>query len=228
LSWQGRENAGSLAHYCHKRLFFDAHRKVLQYALEAYLDRFGETKLELANEHLGAVLYSMIINLIIILIGIIFLIVGQRIFWLFIASLGFLFGVEFASTFFAGQVYWKTLLISVICGLLGLVCSLFLQELGIIVTGFIAGGYIFLSLWNLLGWRINEWGWLLFFLSGIIVSSLLLIFFNPVLIVLSSGIGAMIIIQALPTTPAMKILLFLLLFAFGVFVQSNHYFYANH
>ena len=94
-------------------------------------------------------------NVINILLGIIFLIVGQKIFWLFIACLGFLFGFEFAATFFAGQVYWKTFLISVICGLLGLVSALFLQELAIIVTGFIAGGYLFLSLWNLLGWT-NE------------------------------------------------------------------------
>jgi len=173
-------------------------------------------------------LYTVAMNLITLLIGIIFLIAGQKIFWLFIASLGFLFGFEFAATFLAGQEYWKTFLISVICGLVGLVCALFLQELAIIVTGFIAGGYIFLSLWNLSGWRINEWWWLFFVVSGISVSVLLAIFFNPVLIVLSSCIGAMLIIQAFPFTPVMKIALFLILFAFGVFVQSNHYFYANH
>ena len=177
---------------------------------------------------MGALVYSMTMNLINIVIGIIFLIVGQRLFWLFIASLGFLFGFEFAATFFAGQAHWKTFLISVICGLLGLVGALFLQELAIIVTGFIAGGYIFLSLWQLLGWRINEWWWLLFVVSGITVSILLAIFFNPVLIVLTSFIGALLIIQALPFTPGMKILLFVILFAAGIFAQSNHYFYAKH
>ena len=102
---------------------------------------------------------SMTMNLMDIFIGIVFLIAGQRIFWLFIASLGFLFGFEFAATFLVGQAYWKTFLISLICGLVGLVSALFLQELAIIVTGFIAGGYIFLSLWHLLGWTMNEWWW---------------------------------------------------------------------
>jgi hypothetical protein len=163
-------------------------------------------------------------NLINLVVGIIFLIAGQKIFWLFIASLGFLFGFEFAATFLAGQAYWKTLVISVICGLVGLVSALFLQELAIIVTGFIAGGYIFLSLWNLSGWRISQWWWLFFVVSGITVSILLAIFFNPVLIVLTSFIGALLIIQALPFTPGMKILVFVILVALGILVQSGHYF----
>ena len=74
----------------------------------------------------------------------------------------------------------------------------------------------------------NEWWWLLFGVSGIMVSILLAIFFNPVLMVLTSFIGALLIIQALPFTPVMKAVLFVILFAFGVFVQTNHYFYANH
>jgi len=170
----------------------------------------------------------MNMDLINILIGIIFLIAGQKIFWFFIASLGFLFGFEFAATFFAGQAFWKTFFISVSCGLLGLVCALFLQELAIIITGFIAGGYIFLSLGNLLGWRVNEWWWLFFVASGITVSVLLAIFFNPVLIVLTSFIGALLIIQAVPFTPEMKILMFVILVASGILVQGNHYFYAKH
>ncbi|WAC09044.1 MAG: hypothetical protein OS130_07655 [Thermodesulfobacteriota bacterium] len=98
-------------------------------------------------------------NVINLLIGVIFLIAGQRLFWLFIAGLGFLFGFEFAAIFLAGQAYWKTFLISVICGLLGLVSALFLQELAIVVTGFIAGGYIFLGLGELFGWRMNGGGY---------------------------------------------------------------------
>jgi hypothetical protein len=166
-------------------------------------------------------------NLISISVGIIFLIVGQKIFWLFIASLGFFFGFEFAATFLSGQEFWKTVFIAVICGLVGLVSALFLQELAIIVTGFIAGGYIFLSLWNLSGWRISEWWWLLFVASGITVSVLLAIFFNPVLIVLTSFIGALLIIQALPFTPGMKMPLFVILFALGILVQTSHYFSAK-
>ncbi|HPD61514.1 MAG TPA: hypothetical protein PKV48_07140, partial [Thermodesulfobacteriota bacterium] len=80
----------------------------------------------------------------------------------------------------------------------------------------------------LLGWRVNEWWWLFFVASGITVSVLLAIFFNPVLIVLTSFIGALLIIQAVPFTPEMKILMFVILVASGILVQGNHYFYAKH
>jgi hypothetical protein len=170
---------------------------------------------------------DMMMNLINILIGIIFLITGQKFFWLFIAFLGFLFGFEFATIFLVVQSYWKMFLISVICGLVGLGFAFFLQELAIIVSGFIAGGYIFLSLWHLAGLKMTEWWWLFFVASGIVASILLFIFFDPVLIVLSSFIGALVIIQELPFSPATKIFLFVILFTIGISLQSHHYFYAK-
>jgi hypothetical protein len=73
----------------------------------------------------------------------------------------------------------------------------------------------------------NEWWWLLFVASGVTVSIFLAIFFNPVLIGLTSFIGALLIIQVLPFSPAMKAVSFVILFAFGIFVQGNHYFIEN-
>ncbi len=158
-----------------------------------------------------------------ILTGILFLLVGQRLYWLFIAGLGFLFGFEFSTAFFFGYAHWQKLVISLIFGLLGLVSALFLQGLAIILTGFITGGYLFLNLWKFMGWEIGWW-WILFFISGVVTSILLANFFNPVLILLTSFIGTLLIIQFFPLIPVMKIIFFIAIFAIGIFVQSNQYF----
>jgi len=163
-------------------------------------------------------------SLINIILGILFLIAGYKIFWLFLASLGFLFGFEYASAFFFGLPAWKTLLISAAFGLVGLLLALFLQGLAIVVAGLIAGSYIIFSLWNLFGWGLGQWWWILFILSGITVSILLVIFFNPVLIVLTSFIGAILIIQAFPLSRIMNIALFIVFSIVGIFVQGSQYF----
>ncbi len=163
-------------------------------------------------------------DIINILAGAVFLLAGQKVFWLFIAGLGFLFGFEFSTVFFFGYEYWHKLVISVIFGLLGLVSALFLQSLAIILTGFIAGGYLFLSLWNFMGWKVGGWWWIFFLISGIITSVLLANFFSPFLILLTSFIGALLIIQFFPLVPVMKIIFFIVLCVIGILVQSSQYF----
>ncbi len=158
-----------------------------------------------------------------IILGTIFLLAGRKIFWLFIASLGFLFGFLFLGTTFLGQADWKAFIIPLIFGLLGLVFALFLQKLAIVFSGFIAGGYIFLSLCNMFGREIGQWRWIFFIASGIAASCLFMILFNPALIVFSSFIGAMLIVQQLPFISVTKSILFTALFIFGILAQSNQF-----
>src|SRR5688500_12103206 len=58
-----------------------------------------------------------------ILGGILLIIFGRRLFWLFVGLLGFFAGFTFASRFFSNQQEWVTLLIAVGCGLIGILLA---------------------------------------------------------------------------------------------------------
>jgi len=158
-----------------------------------------------------------------IILGAIFIFAGRKIFWLFVASLGFLFGVSLSANIFWGQTEWLTFVFSLVLGLLGLALALFLQKLAVAFSGFVSGGYIFLSLCNIFGWHLGQWQWVFFIVSSIIVSGLFMLLFNPALIVFSSFIGAMLIAQYLPVSALIQNILFTALFIIGIFAQSNQF-----
>jgi len=154
-------------------------------------------------------------------LGAIFIFAGKKIFWLFVASLGFLYGVLLSANIFWGQTEWQTLVIALAFGLLGLVLALFLQKLAVAFSGFIAGGYIFLSLCNMFGWHIGQWQWVLLIAGGIIGSGLFILLFNPALIVFSSFIGAMLIVKNLPVTALIQNIMFTALFMASLSYSVN-------
>jgi len=132
-----------------------------------------------------------------ILIGILVLTLGRKLFWLFVAVVGFAFGASLGSQFFQGQPDWVILIIALGAGLLGALLALFLQKVAIALAGFIGGGYIALYLVNALGWGTpDSSAWLPFLIGGVIGLVLMIALFDWALIALSSLIGAGLIVQA--------------------------------
>lgn len=156
-----------------------------------------------------------------IILGVIFLVAGRKIFWLFVASLGFLFGFLLSSNMQLGLSNLQTFVISLVFGLIGLFLAVFLQNLAVAFSGFIAGGYIFLSLSRIYGWQMGGGQWAFIIASGIIGSILFMILFNPALTVFSSFIGAMLIVQHLAVTAVIQNILFTVLFIIGILAQSH-------
>jgi hypothetical protein len=81
-----------------------------------------------------------------ILAGALLLVLGRKLFWLFVAVVGFATGLMLATRFFQTQPEWLQLLIGIGFGLVGALLAYFFQEIAIAVAGFLAGGYIALSL----------------------------------------------------------------------------------
>src|ERR1700675_1653627 len=75
-----------------------------------------------------------------VLIGIVILLFGRKLFWLCVAAVGFAAGVEIAPYFVhESSSAWALVLALVLC-LIGGLLALFFQKVGIAVLGFLAGG----------------------------------------------------------------------------------------
>ncbi len=154
-----------------------------------------------------------------LLAGIILLFLGRKLFWFFVAVVGFIAGLSIASQFFHGSG-WMLLLIALIAGAIGGVLAIVLQRFAIGLAGFFVGGYLANTL--LLGLRIDpgSLSWLTFIIGGLIGSILLTVLFDWALIVLSALMGATLITQSLPLSPSNVAVIWIILLVIGLIFQS--------
>ena len=75
-----------------------------------------------------------------VIIGVVILFFGRKLFWLCVAAVGFAVGVKIAPLLVNESASLLALLIALIFGVLGALLALFLQKVAIAVLGFLAGG----------------------------------------------------------------------------------------
>ncbi len=163
------------------------------------------------------------IGIINILIGIILLTFGRKLFWLFVGFIGFAVGFHYASSVWNLQSHLLLIGLAILTGIIGAVVALFFQKIAVGLAGFAAGGYIALNLINLLGVRMDQLIWLPYLIGGIIGALLLFFIFDWALIIVSSLTGAAMIIQALSLNPRLELGLYFALVIFGVVIQTVLY-----
>ena len=156
-----------------------------------------------------------------ILAGIGLLVLGRKLFWLFVGLIGFVSGIQVATRFFPGQPEWMILAIGLTAGVLGALLALFLQWLAIGLAGFFAGAYVVARLAHVSGLVPGGMNWLLFLIGGILGLILIIILFDWALIILSSLAGAGIITESARVAHPGAMLLFIALAIAGVVVQSR-------
>ncbi len=156
-----------------------------------------------------------------VLVGMAALILGRKLFWLFVGVIGFLAGMNVASQFFSGLPQWQILVIALIAGVIGALLAVFFQRLAIVVAGFAGGGYLILHVLNISGWQPTPISWLPFLIGGLVGAVLLYFLFDWTLIFLSSVIGASLITQTVPLSPPVAGLLLFGLFIAGFLTQAK-------
>jgi MFS family permease len=165
-----------------------------------------------------------IVNL---LLGIVLLILGRKLFWLFVGVAGFLVGLEMAERFITGPEGMK-LLIAIAAGILGAVIAVFLQKVAIAIAGFVIGGYITVQLLRasalfpkalagIQGTAVS----VPYIIGGIIGAVLLFILFDWGMIVLSSLSGASLIVHNINFQSHALPWLFAVLAVVGILVQAQ-------
>ncbi len=151
------------------------------------------------------------------MIGIILLTLGRKLFWLFVGCLGFVFGLQMAQQYLTAQPSYMAWAVALVIGIIGAVLALFFQSLAIVLGGFAAGMTITAYLTVLTGFAVNP---LINLCGGIIGSIVLYALFDWALIFLSSLVGATLIVQALNWGSQAGMVLYAVLIAIGIIVQT--------
>ena len=154
-----------------------------------------------------------------ILAGFILLFFGRRLFWLFVALIGFIAGMSLATEVFAVRDQLVLLLIAFVCGILGALIALFLQRLAIGIAGFISGAMLAMWLAKWLGLSVVML--IPGLIGGILGAILLLVLFDWALIFFSSVTGASLIVHSVRMDSHFVVPAFVVLVLLGAIVQAR-------
>jgi hypothetical protein len=155
------------------------------------------------------------------LVGVAILLLGRRLFWLFVAAMGFVYGSQIAA-----QVTHQpasspaVLLVAIGFGIVGAVLAILLQKVAIGVAGFIAGGRIAVGLSAAFFAHPASDG-IIFVIGGFLGAILFLVLFDWALIFFSSVEGAHLIASAIVLPQAGRVISFIVLAVIGILVQSS-------
>jgi hypothetical protein len=127
------------------------------------------------------------------LIGIVILFFGRKLFWLCVAAVGFLAGIELAPHLVNEPSPLLQLAVAIVLGLLGALLAFLLQKIAIAVVGFLAGGKLAGAIAAAFFVHHAQYSTIVFVVGGILGAILLLVVFDGALIVVSSLIGANLI-----------------------------------
>jgi hypothetical protein len=160
-----------------------------------------------------------------ILVGLFLLVLGRRLYWLFVAAIGFLYGLELAPRLLPQQSETVVVIIALGLALVGALVAVVGTKLVLGATGFVAGGGIaMLLLQNL---RIDS-GMVatgVYLIAGLIGAVLFLLLFDTALIVLSSLAGSSLIVlsaeRLLEVSPIVGTALVIVLAAVGILIQAR-------
>ncbi len=163
----------------------------------------------------------MNINIINLVLGIVLLITGKKLYWLFVAVVGFVIGLALATQYVHLNPPWLIYLVALGAGVIGAVLATFLQHLAIALVGFIAGGYGAVYLATLLGRSSPPIDLMAFIIGGIVGLLLVASVFNWALYILSAWAGATLVTEAIGLQAQLGLILFFVLFVLGIVIQAG-------
>jgi hypothetical protein len=156
------------------------------------------------------------------LIGVVILFFGRKLFWLCVAAVGFAAGVEIAPHLVHEPSSMTALIIALVLGSIGALLALFLQKIAIAVLGFLAGGKLAGAIAAAFLVQYAQYSAIIFVIGGIIGAILLLVLFDWALIIVSSLIGAHLIVYqgAIGLPQSGLLIVFIGLAVIGILVQA--------
>jgi hypothetical protein len=156
-----------------------------------------------------------------LLLGVLLLLTGRRLFWLFVAAVGFLAGMEWGGVVLGKQPESVALIFAVVIGLVGALLAVVIQRVAVAVAGGIVGGLFSMELAAAASFSGQNNQLIAFFVGAIIAAILVWTLFDWALIILSSLAGGSMIAQALPVQHRLEIIIALILCIVGIVFQSR-------
>ncbi len=160
-------------------------------------------------------------NTIALIIGVALLLLGRKLFWLFVGAIGFVAGMQFASAYLQGYSENIVLIAGLVGGIIGIVLAIFVQKVAVLAGGFIGGGYLAMNIvQSTMGDSTGRSAWIAFVVGGILGAVLVSLLFDWALILLSSFVGALLVVQSTGLGPNTAPIALFVLAAAGIFVQA--------
>jgi len=170
---------------------------------------------------------DIITPLLNIVLGIILLTMGKKLYWLLVAVVGFLIGLALATQYIRLDPPWLIYFVALGAGIIGAVLGIFLQRFAISLVGFIVGGYGALYLAGLFGMKEVPFNWMAFIIGGIVGLILVASVFDWALYILSAWAGATLVTRTLTEgvglNETLGLVLFFVLFVVGMIIQAGIY-----
>jgi len=144
---------------------------------------------------------------------------GRKLFWLFVAAIGFETGAFIATRMLHSGSELLVLVIAIVAGILGALLALLVENLVVSAAGFLAGGYLLVNVLELLRINPGHVDWLVYLIGGIIGATAAFIVLDWALIILPSLSGAFIITTAVLHGFQLEVVAIVVLFVVGVAIQ---------
>lgn len=159
-------------------------------------------------------------NALTLVAGLALLGLGRKLFWVFVAALGFIAAMTLSSELLDIEAEWVVLLIGLLAGGLGAVLAITMQRVAIGLAGFLAGGYLLLSALQLVGVEPGSAAWQPFLVGGIVGAVVAFPIFEWALILVSSLVGAFVVAQSFELEGLTALAAFVVAFILGMALQS--------
>ncbi len=155
-----------------------------------------------------------------IAVAVALLMLGRRLYWMFVAGVGFVAAMYFAGDVLELEQEWVTLAVALLAGIVGALLAVFLQKLAVGLAGFLAVAYLVQVISTDMGFdgRVQTIAVLVAGVLGAIVAGTL---FDWGLIVISSLTGAALLVDSFDLPREAGWVVMFVVAVAGVSIQAN-------
>lgn len=154
-----------------------------------------------------------------VILGIVLLVFGRKLFWLFVGIAGFFLGMEYTGMILMDQPQWVIMVVAIAVGLVGAILAIVAERLAFALAGFYAGAYLALLVAQIYAGLGQST--VFFFAGGLIGAIIAALVMDWAIIIFSSLVGGGAIVQALSPGQTAGALMFVVLVAIGVAIQAK-------
>ncbi len=163
---------------------------------------------------------SMISTIFQFLAGGLLLVAGKKLYWFVVGLSGAAAGLFISEVFFHPEGMLERVVIAVAIGAGFAILALILQKIMVGIAGFIAGGYLGITLFDTLQVQFIDWKWAVFLIGGLVGILLVKVLFDMALVIISSFAGASLILRAINIEGPKGLIVLLVLVLVGIVIQS--------
>ncbi len=156
-----------------------------------------------------------------ILVGLLLAFFGRRLFWIFVATVGFYAGVRLAPILITAHPQWVILGSGLFMGILGAILAILFQRVAVAIAGAAAGGALAGRLVMELGWP-DPFFWVAVIVGAIIAAALATVLFDWAIIWITAATGAMLVCDAVVLAPSLEWAIGLTIFILGFLNQARN------